>query len=50
MTRSRYATLTAGAGVTAATIAIIFFKAPVIPAAIGVMAAVVILLMRKPQE
>ncbi len=50
MTRARYATLTAGAGLVVAAIVIVVFKAPVVPAAYGVVSAVAWLLLRRPQS
>lgn len=48
MTRSRHATLTMGAGLLAGFLAIWFFNAPVIPAAVGIAGAVGYLLLRRP--
>jgi hypothetical protein len=47
MTRARHAALTVGAGLIVATIVIQVFKAPVVPAAYGVISAVAWLLIRK---
>jgi hypothetical protein len=50
MTRQRYITMTAGAGLIGAVSAIFLVKAPVIPALLGVAIAMVMLLWRAPAE
>lgn len=50
MTRTRYAALTLGAGLIVATVVILVFKAPLMPAAYGVLSAVVWLLIRRPKS
>jgi hypothetical protein len=50
MTRARHAALTVGAGLIVATVVIVVFKAPIVPAAYGVLSAVAWMLIRKPQS
>ncbi len=50
MTRARYTALTATAGIIAGAFAICMFNAPIVPAVFGVITAVGLLLVRKPQE
>jgi hypothetical protein len=50
MSISRSNQLTIGAAICAATIAALFFHAPPIPVAIGVIAAVLFLMMRKQRQ
>jgi uncharacterized membrane protein YgaE (UPF0421/DUF939 family) len=49
MSISRPAAVTVGAAISAAAILTFFFHAPPIPVAIGVVAAVTIILMRRPR-
>jgi hypothetical protein len=48
MTRQRWMTLTAGSAAMAALMMVFFFKAPVVPVAIGAVIGVGLLLWRKP--
>jgi hypothetical protein len=48
VTRQRSATLTVGAAASAAIILIAFFKAPLLPVALGAAIAIFVLLRRKP--
>ncbi|MBF6569459.1 MAG: hypothetical protein IVW54_11370 [Candidatus Binataceae bacterium] len=48
MTRGRYAALTAGAGAVVGTVMLWFFHAPVVPAVLGVVGSVALLLIRNP--
>lgn len=50
MTRSRYATVTASAGVIVGVVVVYFFHAPVVPALFGVGSATIFLLLRRPAE
>jgi hypothetical protein len=47
MTMTRNAALTVGAAVTAATLMVIFFQAPPLPVALGVVGAVTIILFAR---
>jgi hypothetical protein len=47
MTMTRNAALTVGAAITAATLMVIFFQAPPVPVALGVLGAVTIILFTR---